>query len=240
MLEILLALFLAAFIEFFMIMMGWPVLQPYLAAQFSGKRVCLVCDAFNGATIESVKFDGKSILLNNPVYRFIKKGNNGSYRLGNCQMEAIYKETVLAAEAPFMAALETAKAAGFTDYTDVTLFLMECINNNNKRLGKEAVFVNYDVNQRISEILTFYPEFNIEMLYPLVGKIDLKSMATMVDTIPQELTNIIKQSEAMIAKKYADGAKIEKKSLGGMIPILMIGFVIMIIIGAAMMAMGLI
>ena len=224
----------------FLAIILWPYIKAPLLATFGDRNVGIVFEHNNNMQIQPLHHDGSLLTLDNPIFKYIKNTQIGAYRWGNLSAEIIYKRTGTIAEADFAAALNKLEEWGFENYDDLADFLtaaaaaqdagLDITKSDPDTIKRYRLGEHWTKKYRdISEILKEHPEFDFKIFYPLVGCINLKSIANYCDTTPEQIGSAIEQVRATFAHIYADRTRADKK-----LPtwLLIVVFLVVLAVGA--------
>lgn len=200
----------------------WPYIKAPLKATFGDRNVAIAFERNNSMNVTALHHDGNLLTLENPIYKYIKNTQIGAYRWGNLSAEIIYKQTGLVPEAEYAAALNKLEEWGFPTYDDLADFLTSVIAAKEGGIDPTNIDVETIRKYRIgghwsekystiSQIIKEHPEVDFKIFYPLVGCINLRTIANYFDTAPEAIGSALEQSRATFAHIYADKTHADKK-----------------------------
>lgn len=198
-------------------LMAAPVALPYLKATYGNKYVAFILDKTNRFRLSGA--DIKNGVITIPKFKgmsWIKLGNSGSYSLGTCRCDVLLDCASTADEADYASAIAELERLGIPDLRTLTL------QYNMMYAEKAGIELNRYNLKRISDIIEEYPDLDMEIMYPLVGKLDIRSLANWCESTPQVVASNIAEGVALESDDAKNGEK--SMSMKEMMPYIMLAF----------------
>ena len=222
---------LCLFVGLLPFFMAKPVIVPYLRASFGSRYAAFVLDKTNRFRIEPAKLQNGVITV--PGFKnmsWVKFGDKGSYTLGNCRCDILLDCASIADEADYSAVIEELERVGVPDLRTLTLQM------NIIHAERAGITLNRYNLRRISDIVEEYPDLNFEIIYPLIGRMDVRTLANWCESTPQVVASNIAEGVSI----EADDVKTDNKPLStkDIVPWIILAFAGVIVALIAVKGMG--
>ncbi|MDE2519226.1 MAG: hypothetical protein O0X96_05750 [Methanocorpusculum sp.] len=220
----------------FPMLLAKDLVIPYMKASLGkSKYFILEISKTNAIRVIPAEYHNGMAIIKNRIGRFVKLGLNGSYNIGNCRCDIVLNQVGIIAETEYVAMTEEMERLGIHSLQDMVMILnVLAANESNIPISAESY-------KFASEFLKAHPDYDFSVFYPLCGKMNIKKLVDWAQGSPEVISQAISEGIAEASEQYVQAASGKSAfDLKGMMPLIILGFVGILIAMMAMKGMGMV